>query len=146
VRQHGAVAGAAYKHRLRVRFSECDPQGVVFNANYVAYLDVVFTEMWREAIVSYQDMVDAGTDMVVAEVNARFLGSATFDEELDFEVRVTRLGETAMSTRIDVTTNGRPVMEGRMRHVFVDPATKAKQPIPANIRAALEDYVTDDEA
>ena len=28
-----------------------------------------------------------------------------------------------------------------MRHVFIDPATKAKQPMPANIRAALEPYV-----
>ena len=146
MRQQRAVAGAAYKHRLRVRFSECDPQGVVFNANFVAYFDVVFTEMWRDAIVPYQQMVDAGTDMVVAEVNVRFLGPAAFEDELDFEVRVTRLGETSMSTRIDTTTSGKPVAEGRMRHVFIDPATKAKQSIPANIRAALEEYVTDDDA
>ena len=146
MRQQRAVAGAAYKHRLRVRFSECDPQGVVFNANFVAYFDVVFTEMWRDAIVPYQQMVDAGTDMVVAEVNVRFLGPAAFEDELDFEVRVTRLGETSMSTRIDTTTAGRPVAEGRMRHVFIDPATKAKQSIPANIRVALEEYVTDDDA
>ena len=118
----------------------------MFNANFVAYFDVVITEMWREAVVPYQEMVAAGTDMVVAEVNVRFLGPAAFDDELDFEVRLTRLGETSISTRIDVTVNGKPASEGRLRHVFVDPATKVKQPIPANVRAALEEYVTDDAA
>ena len=126
---------------MRVRYSECDPQGVVFNANYVAYFDVVLTELWREALGSYQDMVDSGTDMVVAEVNVRFLGPARFDDELDLEARLTRLGETAMSTRIDATTGGAQVVSGEIRHVFIDPATKTKTPMPEHIRAALEPYL-----
>jgi acyl-CoA thioester hydrolase len=116
----------------------------VFNANYVAYLDVVMTELWRAAIGPYQQMVEAGTDMVVAEVNVRFLGPAGFDDEVDFAARITRLGETAMSTRIDAATNGNPVIEAHMRHVFIDPATKTKQPMPVNIREALEPYVETD--
>ena len=134
-------SSAPFRHKLRVRYSECDPQGVVFNANYVAYLDVVLTELWREALGSYQEMVDAGVDMVVAEVNVRFLGPAAFDDELQFEARLTRLGETAMSTRIDATANGKPVIEAHMRHVFIDPATKAKRPMPPDVRDALAQYV-----
>ena len=38
---------ARFSHRLRVRYGECDPQGIVFNANYMLYVDVVFTELWR---------------------------------------------------------------------------------------------------
>jgi acyl-CoA thioester hydrolase len=113
----------------------------VFNANYVAYFDVILTELWREAMGRYQDMVESGTDMVVAEVNVRFLGPARFDDEVDFEARVTRLGETSMSTRIDAATGGSPVVQGDIRHVFIDPATKAKTPMPENIREALEPYV-----
>lgn len=146
MRERRGLAGKVFKHTLRVRYSECDPQGVVFNANYVAYFDVVLTELWREVFGSYQDMVEAGTDMVVAEVNVRFLGPAAFDDRLDFEVLVTRLGETAMSTRIDASTGGRPVVEGRMRHVFIDPATKAKQPIPPDIRDGLTPYLADEGA
>ena len=37
------------RHRLRVRYGECDPQGIVFNANYLAYLDQTFTELLRAA-------------------------------------------------------------------------------------------------
>ena len=113
----------------------------MFNANYVAYFDVILTELWREALGSYQEMVDAGTDMVVAEANVRFLGPARFDDEIEFEARLTRLGETAMSTRIDATTNRQPVVQGDVRHVFIDPATKTKQPMPDAIRAGLEPYL-----
>ena len=124
-----------------MRYSECDPQGVVFNANYVAYFDVVITELWREALGPYQELVDAGVDMVVAEVNVRFLGPAGFDDELDFEARLTRLGETALATRIDASTGGSPVVEGRMRHVFIDPATKSKRQMPDHVRDALAAYL-----
>jgi acyl-CoA thioester hydrolase len=127
-----------------VRYSECDQQGVVFNANYVSYFDVLITEMWREALGRYQDLLDSGTDMVVAEVNVRYLGPAGFDDVLDFATRVTRLGETAISTRIDASTGGRPVVEGRMRHVFIDAATKAKRPMPDHVREALARYLDED--
>ena len=99
------------------------------------------TELWREAIGPYQEMLESGVDMVVAEVNVRYLGPARFDEDIDFEARVTRLGETAMSTRIDASTSGRPVVEGRMRHVFIDPATKSKCAMPDDVRAGLEAYL-----
>ena len=141
----GAVDRSIFTHALRVRYSECDPQGVVFNANYVAYFDVVITELWREAIGPYQEMLDSGVDMVVAEVNVRFLGPARFDEVIDFEARLTRLGETAISTRIDATTGGQPVIEGRMRHVFIDPPTKTKRSMPDHVREALSPYVWEEQ-
>ena len=124
-----------------MRYGECDPQGVVFNANYLAFFDVIITEFWREAIGNYNDMLDDGVDMVVAESRVRFLGPAAFDEEVDFELRVSRLGNTALSTLIDASVGDRPVVAGEMRHVFIDPATKLKRPMPEDIRAGLEPYL-----
>jgi acyl-CoA thioester hydrolase len=113
----------------------------VFNGNYVAYFDVVMTELWRQVLGPYQEMVDAGADMVVAEINVRFLAPARFDDEIDFEAWITRLGETAMSTRIDGTAQGEQVVAGELRHVFIDPATKSKRSMPDDVRAALEPYL-----
>ena len=53
----------AFRHPLRVRFHECDPQGVVFNGNYLAYFDIAFTELWREAF--------GGWDEAMSEPRAR---------------------------------------------------------------------------
>src|SRR5438128_8949239 len=97
-----AMAGP-FTHAIRVRYGECDPQNVVFNANWLAYFDIVITELWRELIGDYSGMVEQGADMMVAEATVRFLGPARFDELVDFELSVTRLGDTALSTRIAAT-------------------------------------------
>jgi acyl-CoA thioester hydrolase len=132
----------AFAHSIRVRYGECDVQGVVFNANWLAYFDVLITELWRERIGDYMDMLEShATDMVVAEANVRFLGPAVFDDVIDFEVTVTRLGTTALGTALSGAVDGRPVVEGAMRHVFIDPATKGKKQMPEQIRRALEPLV-----
>jgi acyl-CoA thioester hydrolase len=126
-----------FRYTIRVRFGECDPQGVVFNANWLAYFDVLITELWRERVGDYKDMLAAGTDMVVAEATVRLLGPARFDDDVDFEVSVTRVGNTAVSTRIEASVDGAPVASGDMRHVFIDPETKAKKAMPEEVREGL---------
>jgi acyl-CoA thioester hydrolase len=134
--------GAPFRYRLRVRYHECDAQGVVFNANYFAYFDITLTELWREAFGSYGAMVAGGTDVVVAEARARFLSPARFDDEIDVACTIERLGTTSMAIRLDVTRDGEQLIEGHMRYVFVDAGTTAKRAIPAETRAVLERYLT----
>jgi acyl-CoA thioester hydrolase len=55
-----------FRHRLRVRWSECDLQGVVFYPNYLAYFDHLLTEMWREAVGPYGEITTLGIDLLVA--------------------------------------------------------------------------------
>jgi acyl-CoA thioester hydrolase len=129
-----------FVHRLRVRFHECDPQGVVFNAHYFAYFDVALTEMWRAAFGSYQSVVDQGTDVVVVEAAAKYRAPARFDDEIDVELSIARLGTTSMTTETAVRRDGELLVEGRLVHVFVDPATMAKQEIPDRVRGGLEPY------
>ena len=131
-----------FVHRLRVRFHECDPQGVVFNAHYFTYFDVALTEMWREAFGSYGEVVASGTDVVVVEAGATFRAPARFDDELDVELRVARLGNTSMETATAIRRDGELLVEGRMVHVFVDAKTLVKQEIPDRVRAGLEPYAS----
>ena len=126
-----------FVHRLRVRFHECDPQGVVFNAHYFAYFDVALTEMWREAFGSYGEVVDSGTDVVVVEASATFRAPARFDDELDVGLGIDRLGTTSMTMGASIRRDGELLVEGRMVHVFVDTEKHAKTPIPDRLRAAL---------
>ena len=140
-----ARVARSFAHRLRVRYSECDPQGVVFNAHYATYFDIALTELWREAIGPYSEMTDAGTDMVVAEVRVRYHAPARFDDVLEIAVVPTRLGHTALTTRIGVRLAGELVVEGEMRHVFVDVPTRTKRPIPDAVRRGLAPYVPDEE-
>lgn len=128
-----------FRHQLRVRYNECDPQGVVFNANYLTYFDITITELWRE-LGGYQAMVDAGADVVVAEARVRYLGPLRFDDEFEVVASVTRLGGTSMTTELMVKRGGEPIAEGELRHVFIASDGAQKSPIPEAVRAGLERY------
>jgi acyl-CoA thioester hydrolase len=129
--------GAAFVHPLRVRYAECDLQGVVFNAHYLAYFDVSITELWRAAFGNYQAMFDHGVDIVVAEAQLRFRAAARFDDELALEVTVTHLGTTSVVTEHLVRRAEEELVRGSLRHVFVDRRTLAKTPIPDWVRSGL---------
>jgi acyl-CoA thioester hydrolase len=132
-----ARANLPFRHRLRVRYGECDPQGVVFNVHYFTYFDVAMTEFHREVIGAYSEMVKEGADMVVAEASARYLAPARFDEELDVCVDVPHLGNTSMTVHLLVERDDRLLVEGELRYVFIDPRTKQKRSIPEGVRTSL---------
>jgi acyl-CoA thioester hydrolase len=131
-----------YVHRLRVRYHECDAQGIVFNANHFAYFDITLTELWREAFGSYDSVRDDyGTDVMVRDAQATFQASPRFDDLLDIEMTIEKLGNSSMVTRFEEKRDGDLLVTGRIVHVFVDPETWRKQDIPAPVRERLEPYV-----
>ena len=133
-----------FLHQLRVRYHECDAQGIVFNANHFAYFDITLTELWREVFGSYDAMVEAGTDVVVVDAAASFKASPRFDDLLDVEMTIARLGSSSMTSEFVERRNGDALVTGRMVHVFVDPKTLAKQQIPDDIRARLAPWTRAD--
>jgi acyl-CoA thioester hydrolase len=132
-----------FRHRIRVRFNECDGQGVVFYANYLVYFDLAMTELWREAFGNgYAGMIENGTDAMVAEANIRYRASARFDDELDLVAQVTRIGTTSSTTRLTAerVSDGETLAEADLRHVFIDVATLEKTEIPDEVRTGMERY------
>jgi acyl-CoA thioester hydrolase len=130
-------------HELRVRYGECDAQGIVFNAHYLAYFDINITELWRAAFGSYQAMTDRGIDVVVVEARVRFSTPARFDDLLTLQVGVARLGTTSISTRHVILRDQELVAEGEVHHVLVELPTLAKTAIPDWVRAPLAGFAVD---
>jgi acyl-CoA thioester hydrolase len=131
-----------FRHRLRVRWSECDLQGVVFYPNYLAYFDHLLTELWREAVGPYSEITQLGIDLLVAEAKVRYRAPARFDDEVDVVAAISRLGTTSMTTdmRIERVVDGAVLAEGELRHVFVDPDSFEKRDIPADVRVGLSRF------
>jgi acyl-CoA thioester hydrolase len=137
---------APFVHEIRVRYGECDPQGIVFNANYLLYFDVAFTELWREAVGPWQEMVERGIDAVVAHAEIDFRAPARYDDVLALTALIVRLGRTAITTEIDVMRGTELLVAMRVRHVCVSTETlegntsPAPVEVPAWIRHGLSRF------
>jgi acyl-CoA thioester hydrolase len=129
-----------FRHELRVRYGECDPQDQVFNANYLLYFDVAFTELWRAGIGPWQDMTEQGYDAVVAEARLAFRSPARFDDVLTIELTNTGLGRSSITTAVRILRGEDLVVEGELRHVVLSTADWRPTAMPDWIRAGLERF------
>ena len=113
----------------------------MFNANFLTYADIAITELYREALGSWDaPMTEHGVDMVVAEANVRYRAPLRFDEEFDLVVTIPKLGETSTMTRVEMSRDGTLAAEVETRHVFVHPEARTKIAMPAPVRTVLQRY------
>ncbi|MDZ4725754.1 MAG: thioesterase family protein [Leptospira sp.] len=78
---------------IRVRYSEVDSQGIVFNANYLNYFDILVGEYFREKVGSYKDFVETKEqDYHVIRSLIEYRNPARYDDVLLFTMTGTCKG------------------------------------------------------
>ncbi|MGY6628410.1 MAG: acyl-CoA thioesterase [Oceanicaulis sp.] len=136
----------AFRHRLRVRWSEVDPQGIVFNPNYLVYADVALTEFWRAAGIDYGEMLETrGIDTFMVNCRADWFASAHFDEEIEIGMRVERVGRTSLVFAFAVFgPGGSALVSGALTYVFARPGPpRTPETIPAELVSQLQAFEDD---
>ncbi len=131
----------AHAYRIRVRWSEVDPQAVVFNARYLDYADIAVTEYWRA--VRDAGLWDSGpVECHVAKAEVNFRKPIRADEELDLMARTSRFGNTSMTTLVEIhgadTEDLRASIE--LVAVHIDLSDHRPRPLPETARAALASF------
>ena len=123
-----------FLHPLRVRWNECDAQGIVFNVNYFLYYDIGIYEYSRALGYSREDT----PEFVTARAEADFKGSARFDDELQIGVRCVRLGTKSATFAFAVIRDGDILNEGKLVYVAVKRGSTTTAPLdPDYIRRIL---------
>jgi acyl-CoA thioester hydrolase len=119
---------------LRVRYHECDGQGIVFNAHYLTYVDMCAFEAEKALFGSHDEFLAHGADVVVAEANLKYRAPARHDEELVVSQYLDHLGTTSLIFDFEIDRAGEPVLAANLRYVFVDPATLRPTAPPDAVR------------
>jgi acyl-CoA thioester hydrolase len=128
-----------FHHTLRVRFAETDKQGIVFNANFMLYCDVAQAEYFRAIGMKFQDLLQMGTDTVLARITMDFKSTATFDDLLEVYGRVSKIGNTSfvMDFEIYPQDEDRLISSANAIYVCVDPETLKALRVPDELRSAM---------
>lgn len=124
-----------FRYYLRVRYSECDAQKVVFNARYGEYVDVATVEFFRAMGFGLETV-----DYHLVKQTLEWKSPARLDDVLELSMSVSHLGTTSFTIVTDVRRAGdaRIITTVETVSVFIDGVSMKKEPIPADIRAALE--------
>jgi acyl-CoA thioester hydrolase len=120
-----------YRQRIRVRYSECDLQGVVFNANYLVYVDDVI-EQWLESALEPGQL-----DYMVKKVLVEWDAPAKRGDLIDLTAGVARWGNTSFDVTVRGEVGGRSIFTALLTAISVTPGTHKPTPVPAVVRARL---------
>ena len=133
-----ARADFPHSYRLRVRYSEVDPQGVVFNARYLDYADIAVTEYWRAAKAAGH-WGEAILECHVAKAEVNFRKPILADEQIDVMARTSRFGTTSMTTLVEIHGAGSEDLRASIElvAVHVDLADHRPRALPDSVRTAL---------
>jgi len=115
---------------LRVRYTECDMQGRVFNAHYLTWVDMTHTEALRAMFGSYQALIDRGIDFVVVAAELQFRTPAHFDDNLVVNVAIEPPGRTSLRSRYRIERGDDLIAEAALIHVCVDATSFDKRVWP----------------
>jgi|SRR5882724_6797033 len=132
-------SGYHFCHTLRVRFAETDLQGVVFNANFLMYYDVAWTEYLRAIGLTYDEMIGIGVDTLLARTEVEFLAPARFDDVLDIYACATGIRNTSVTVKFEVYNRQSDVLIGSASslYVCVDPRNHRPIQIPTDLHDRL---------
>jgi acyl-CoA thioester hydrolase len=126
----------SYRYQTRVRYGDCDQQGVVFNANYMVYMDDA-GEQWISSFAPDGKFQSLDWDWMVVRTVLEWQASAQHGDLLTVEVAVVRYGNTSFDFGYVGSVEGKPIFTARAICVSVEPVTLKKCPLPARIKALL---------
>ncbi len=124
----------AHHAQVRIRYGEVDPQGVVFNAHYLAYIDDVFDNWLRELTPRFEDL---GWEIMLKAAFIEWHGPAGVGDVIDVTVEVVRWGTTSLDVEFDLSVGDRQVMTAKVTYVGVTIGEHRPIPPPDEVRAHL---------
>jgi acyl-CoA thioester hydrolase len=123
----------------KIRYSDCDPQGIVFNGNYARYWDDAATDWFEDLGLGGPELGGNGVEVVTARLEIDFKKAATLGDSLVTTIEIGKFGTSSMTMQVRtvIDSSGDTVAEGKLVYVFVDPEHFRPVPVPDRIKETL---------
>jgi acyl-CoA thioester hydrolase len=107
---------------VRVRYSETDRMGIVYNANYLVWFEIARTEYCRNLGKTYRDWEAQGYFLPVTESYCKYNSPANYDDMIKLYCRapVEHIKPHSILFEYRVMTENGLLSEGWTKHAFVN--------------------------
>lgn len=126
----------SHQFPIRVYYEDTDMGGIVYHANYLRYIERARSDWVRQLGNDQNAMRDGGLVWVVRRIEAEYLSTARFEDELIVESTVRKVTPARLVMDQVVTRAGTPIFTAVVTAVCMN---SKGQPVrlPAEIRALM---------
>jgi len=106
---------------VRVRYSDTDKMGIVYNANYLVWFEIARTEYCRNLGKTYREWEEQGYFLPVTESYCKYFFPAVYDDMVVLYSRapVEHIKPHSILFEYRVMVESKLLAEGRTKHAFV---------------------------
>jgi acyl-CoA thioester hydrolase len=138
--------GQVFRTSRRVEFCHTDAAGIAYFGSFFAYMEQAEHELLRSVGLSViMHDREGKLSWPRVSVQADYTAAANFEDVLDIDVHITRLGEKSVTYAFELTRAGMPIATGQITAVccrFPSGQPPQSVPIPADIRQKLLPFVS----
>ena len=127
-------------YERKIRYSDTDAQKIVFNGNYLTYIDDTLTDYFDALGETWGEMHAQSLDIVLVHIELDFASPARLGETVVVGLRASGVGNSSVrfKFRIWEQDTDRTIVEGNAVHVVVDAQSLEKRPVPPILVAGIE--------
>ncbi|HZS60537.1 MAG TPA: thioesterase family protein [Gemmatimonadaceae bacterium] len=129
-----------YRSEILIRFSHCDPAGIVFFPRYLEMFNDIVEDWCREELgFNFAEIhLKRGWGIPTVHLDVDFFVPSTLGDRLTATLRVNKIGRSSIGFDIAMCgADGAERLRGKQVVVFIDAATKKSAPIPDAMRAQI---------
>ena len=138
-----SVGDSIFEVRDRVRWSDCDPFGIIYYGAYVRLFQVAEEELFRTCGMPFAVLrQERGVWIPRKAFHAEFHSPAELDEEVVVQAWFARIGTTSITMQFEVyrASDRAHRATGSLTVVSVDRATMTTKPLTEDVKRALRVY------
>ena len=127
----------------RVRWSDCDPFGIIYYGAYIRLFQVAEEELFRACGLPFSVLrEEKGVWIPRKALQAEFHSPAQLDEEVAVQAHFSKIGRSAITIQFEVyrAANRAHRATGSLTVVSVDKPTMKPRQIPDDVREKLSLY------
>ncbi len=132
-----------FTYSFRIRYSEVDAQGIVFNAHYLTYFDCAITEYFRKINFNYAIEVKKNKeDFHVIKTTIEYKAPIIFDQIIDACIRVAYIGNSSLKFDICLFPNSKHKLlaSGEVIQVYADQIKNKSIPLPKHLVEKIKKF------
>ena len=130
-----------FYHLFRIRYSEIDAQGIVFNAHYFTYFDTAITEFIREINFDYKALIASeGLDFYLVKSTIEYFKPAAFDQLIEVGVSIARVGRSSITWELAIFRKDEDecLARGELVWVCTKLGSGKSHPLPDNLLRLID--------
>jgi 4-hydroxybenzoyl-CoA thioesterase len=128
----------------KIRFSHCDPAGIVYFVNFFDMVSGIVEDWFGEAIgFTFNEMhIQRRVGFPIVNTGCEFFKPCHLGDQLLLELSILKLGRSSIEFSIRGRVGGEEKFRARHKVAMMSLETLRSLPIPDDLRLRIEPYVT----